>query len=324
METSFSISVIIPTYNRADSLQVTLHSLARQTLSPDGYEVVVVDDGSVDNTTQVIHQQYPFTLTYVKQNHQGATLARNLGATHNHGELMIFADDDIELAPSVLEILLEAHKVHDRAIIVGDLIPAQRSDTKVDQISKLSPHSEPVCVPISFAECFSGLISVKSENFFSLGMFQDPTGGWPNWDDIDLGYRAQRAGFNLLRNSAAIGIHHDAWEESLENQALRGYNASASAVRLFQKYPEIQSCFPMFRDKTPIDWRQNERSLVLRKLSRRFSSMRPVLWIMMQLAKILESLHAPSILQRPLQRWVVGAFIFRGFHRGLNQYGDIL
>ncbi len=322
METTFPISVIIPTYNRADSLQVTLHSLARQTLSPHEYEVVVVDDGSVDHTAQVIQQQYLFNLTYLKPHHLGATLARNLGARHSHGELMIFADDDIELAPRVLEILLQSHTVHEQAIIVGNLIPARRTDPKVDQNSMLSPPSEPVCVPISFALCLCGLMSVHSEDFYSLGMFQDPTGGWPNWDDIDLGYRAQRAGFKLLRNSAAIGIHRDASLDSLEQQALRAYNASASAVRFFQKYPDIQSCFPMFRDKTPIDWRQNEPPLVLRKLSRRFSSLRPVLWVLIQLAKILASLHAPSILQRPLQRWVVGACSFRGFQRGLKQYRD--
>ncbi len=322
METNFPISVIIPTYNRADSLQVTLHSLAGQTLSPDGYEVVVVDDGSVDHTAQVIQQQYLFNLTYLKPNHIGATLARNLGAKHSHGALMIFVDDDIEMTPRLLEILLQSHKTHDRAIIVGNLIPAKRSDPKVDQISMSSPHSEPVCSPICFTMCLSGLISVKSKDFYSIGMFQDPTGGWPNWDDIDLGYRAQRAGFKLLRNSAAIGIHHDASVGSLEQQALRAYNASASVVRLFQKYPDIQSCFPMFRDKTPVDWRQNEPSLVLRKLSRRILSARPVLWIMMQLVKILEALRAPSILQRPLQRWVVGAFMCRGFQRGLKQYRD--
>jgi glycosyltransferase involved in cell wall biosynthesis len=322
METNFPISVIIPTYNGAASLQVTLRSLAGQTLATNDYEVIVVDDESVDHSTEMLQQQYPFKLTSIKQIHQGATLARNLGARHSRGALMIFVDDDIELAPRVLEIFVEAHKVYHRAIIVGALIPAQRSKPNVDQISMLSQRLEPACMPISFTICLSGLISVKSDDFYSLGMFQDPTGGWPNWDDIDFGYRAQRAGFKLLRNSTAIGIHHDASAENIEHQALRSYNASVSAVRLFQKYPEIQPCFPMFRDKTPIDWRRNEPMLVLRKLSRRLSSLRPILWIMMQLAKTLETLHAPSILRRPLQRWVVGAFMCRGFQRGLEQYRD--
>jgi glycosyltransferase involved in cell wall biosynthesis len=322
MDTNFPISVIIPTCNRAALLQVTLHSLAEQTLAFDEYEVIVVDDESADHTAEMVQQQYAFKLTSIRQNHQGATLARNLGARHSRGALMIFVDDDIELVPSVLEKLLQAHKVYDRSIIVGDLIPAQRSNLKVDQNSILSPRPEPVCVPICFTMCLSGLISVKSEDFYALGMFQDPTGGWPNWDDIEFGYRAQRAGFKLLRNSKAIGIHHDASAENIEHQALRSYNASASAVRLFQRFPEIQSCFPMFRDKTPIDWRRNETSLVLRKLFRRLSSLRPVLWVMMQLAKILETLSAPSILRRLLQRLVIGAFMCRGFQRGLSKYRD--
>lgn len=41
----------------------------------------------------------------------------------------------------------------------------------------------------------TGLIAIKKSDFFGLGMFQDPTGGWPNWDDVDFGYRAVKVGF---------------------------------------------------------------------------------------------------------------------------------
>lgn len=59
---SVDVSVIIPTYNRRESLQRTLESLAQQTFSTDDFEVIVVDDGSTDSTAQIQQIEWPFTL----------------------------------------------------------------------------------------------------------------------------------------------------------------------------------------------------------------------------------------------------------------------
>lgn len=99
------VSVIIPTYNRADSVCETLDSVFRQTYRP--IEVVVVNDGSTDNTKEVIEQWHKdrvrdeqFRLRYFYQCNQGAPAARNLGLIESHGEFIQFLDSDDLLMPS--------------------------------------------------------------------------------------------------------------------------------------------------------------------------------------------------------------------------------
>src|SRR5438034_6746564 len=92
-------SVIVPTYQRARQLAVCLHALARQEYPRDGFDVLVVDDGSaislepsVDAFRDRINVRLP------AQTHSGPATARNCGARHAAGTFLAFTDDDC--APS--------------------------------------------------------------------------------------------------------------------------------------------------------------------------------------------------------------------------------
>ncbi len=93
-----SVSIIIPVYNEAKFICQCLDSLAHQTLKPD--QIIVVDDGSTDTTIQGLSG-----CTVVKQPHQGAGAARNLGATLATGEILVFVDADMEFSPEFLDHL---------------------------------------------------------------------------------------------------------------------------------------------------------------------------------------------------------------------------
>jgi glycosyltransferase involved in cell wall biosynthesis len=101
------ISVIIPTYQHAGTLPRSLDSLLAQTRSPD--EIIVVDDGSTDETSKVL-QPYMNRLTYIYQENQGAPVARNNGFKLSCGDQVIFWDADVISEPSMLERLEEALK----------------------------------------------------------------------------------------------------------------------------------------------------------------------------------------------------------------------
>ncbi|HQA64039.1 MAG TPA: glycosyltransferase family A protein, partial [bacterium] len=73
------LSVIIPTYNRARYLPLALASLARQTITKDSFEVLVIDDGSSDNTAETVKNYSELEVKYFRQNHLGVSAARNLG-----------------------------------------------------------------------------------------------------------------------------------------------------------------------------------------------------------------------------------------------------
>jgi glycosyltransferase involved in cell wall biosynthesis len=110
------VSIIIPTYNRASRIITTLDSVLNQTYQ--NIEVIVVDDGSTDNTDNVLNEykqkaiQKHITLKYIKQNNAGAPVARNNGFRNSKGEYVVFFDSDDIMLPNRIEeqisiILLE-------------------------------------------------------------------------------------------------------------------------------------------------------------------------------------------------------------------------
>jgi len=96
------ISVIIPTFQHAQTLSQSLDSLFAQSRLPD--EVIVVDDGSTDDTLSVL-TPYRERITYVYQENQGAPSARNHGFDLSTGDLVIFWDADVIGKPEMLEHL---------------------------------------------------------------------------------------------------------------------------------------------------------------------------------------------------------------------------
>src|SRR5258707_10281865 len=90
------LSVVIPTYNRCASLRRLLDALARQTLSADRFEVIVVDDGSSDGTRELLRTlKTPYALVSIEQPNQGPGAARNRGVRAASGDLILFLDDDV-------------------------------------------------------------------------------------------------------------------------------------------------------------------------------------------------------------------------------------
>ncbi len=91
-------SIIIPSFNRADEIKELLSSLAQLDFPRERFEVIIADDGSTDQTAQVVkqaRQQYAFDLKYYSQQNQGPGAARNLGLSHAQGDFFIFVDSDV-------------------------------------------------------------------------------------------------------------------------------------------------------------------------------------------------------------------------------------
>ncbi len=98
-----SISVVIPTYNRAHTIARCLRSVVQQTLPP--MEVIVVDDCSSDNTVSMVQGLgYPSVRVVVLEQNSGAQAARNRGIREAHGEWIAFQDSDDEWIKNKLEI----------------------------------------------------------------------------------------------------------------------------------------------------------------------------------------------------------------------------
>lgn len=95
------VSVVIPVYNREETIERAVNSVLNQTYS--NIELIVVDDGSTDNSLNVIKQLKTDKMKIFEQNHLGANAARNLGISVAKGEYIAFQDSDDEWLPEKLE-----------------------------------------------------------------------------------------------------------------------------------------------------------------------------------------------------------------------------
>ena len=117
-----AVSVVVPTQGRADYLEVTLASLARQELS-DPFEVVVVADGARDTTPDVARRAGARLVSHAAP--RGPNAARNTGTEAAEADLVALVDDDVEAPPGWLGALLEGARRHPRAEAFGGPIRAR-------------------------------------------------------------------------------------------------------------------------------------------------------------------------------------------------------
>lgn len=304
----------------------TLESLRQQSLPMDRFEVIVVDDGSTDDTHTIADRQYPFAFRYLHQKNQGATTARNHGAASSQAELLVFIDDDITISPQTLEAFAEKCVQKTKVLAMGTIRKRSSENASVytPVVLTMSAHSLIARddVEVHFVNCNSELLACKRSDFYDIGMFQDPTGGhgWPNWDDVDLGYRAHLKGYKLLGTSKAMADH---WDYSIANRnaaCQRFFRTGRSAVWLFKRHPELQPLIPMFHDKTPLAWGQDPPQLIARKLARQIVSSAPILGGMVMLVSILEKHYPSPVVLRRLYYLLHGANLFLGYRAGLREF----
>jgi len=132
LKDKLNISVVIVTLNRAMMLEDSLISLTRQTRMPD--EVVVVDNGSTDNTREIAENfKSRLNIKYVLEKRKGIPIARNTGVKNSTGEVIVFTDDDCMADKEWLHYL-ELPFLRDHSIgMVGGEILAQRSKGTVTE-----------------------------------------------------------------------------------------------------------------------------------------------------------------------------------------------
>ncbi|MFD0617006.1 glycosyltransferase family 2 protein [Paenibacillus sp. GCM10027629] len=107
-------SVIIPTYNRSYQLMLTLTAFEKQTYPLDQFEVIVVNDGSVDNTLERLNQyqaQAPYRLLFTSLSHtSGRSMARNVGVAAAKEDYIIFCDPDFLVTPDFISVHAKYHE----------------------------------------------------------------------------------------------------------------------------------------------------------------------------------------------------------------------
>ena len=212
------LSVIIPTYNRASILQKTLTAYAQQTARDEILEILVVDDGSADETAQNVSQlaaTCPIAIHYFRQEHKGAAAARNRGIQEAKGELVLLGDDDVIPVPNMVEehLAWQAQYPDPSIAIVGSIFcspevhptPLMKwwglNGLRFDPPYMKAGHE------VSWAAGLFLNTSVKSAFLRQNGLFDERFRAY-GYEDVELGYRLVKKGFRMIYNPGAIGYHY--------------------------------------------------------------------------------------------------------------------
>ncbi len=202
------ISVVIPTYNRLPILRKCLQALERQQVAAplEGFEVVLVDDGSTDDTVRWLDAHatdFPH-LRLIRQDHGGPAEGRNRGVEEAHGDVIVFIDSDLVVVDRFLlhhaETLERAwQQSGDRLCFTyGAVINTHNFENPAAEPHKLSD--------LSWAYFATGNVAIDREVLESSGLF-DTGFRLYGWEDLELGERLRRMGVRLVRCPEAVGYH---------------------------------------------------------------------------------------------------------------------
>ncbi len=211
------LSVVIPTFNRKDSLQKTLDGLARQTYPAEQFEAIVVSDGSTDGTDAWLAQyaaSVPYALRAVSQPNGGPPRACSIPLFRARGEVVVFLDDDVEPGPDFLAAHAARHAGQNCTVVIGPMLPdpallwrepawiAWEHAMLEKQYTAWRTGEWDHCGPHHF---YSGNASVRREHLIAVGGFDEQ---FPRQEDVELAVRLQKErGVQFVYAPEARGTH---------------------------------------------------------------------------------------------------------------------
>lgn len=217
-----SVSVVVAAYNEARHIGGLLRSLDVQTQPP--LEVIVVDDGSTDETGSVAERG---GATVIRSDHRGPAHARNTGAAHASGEVLVFLDGDMECSLQFVERLVtpiaegRAVGTFTREIYLAN---RHRRWARAYAAVRFSPPDR--LLPVDFPDRFGAFRAIRADAFRTVGGFDDVGYG----EDMTI---AAKLGEDALVAPGAVLYHHhpDTVAEIFENGRWVGRGEAIRALR---------------------------------------------------------------------------------------------
>jgi glycosyltransferase involved in cell wall biosynthesis len=262
-----SISVIIPTHNRADSLLRTIHALERQTHPASDFELIVVADGCRDDTAaRAERHRASFPIRVLVQDARGAAAARNAGAARARGRLVLFIDDDVEPTAELVAAHVRAHADRSRSAVVGPYPPAAagsmsffRLTVRTWWVDKFAEMAEPGH-RFTYKDLLSGNLSLELDTFRELGGFDDRikhAGG----EDYELGICLLKAGGSIVFAPRAMAVHHEHETMTLDGSMRRARHEGVANANIACRHPDLR--LDLFRELDPAYSRASARLYAL-------------------------------------------------------------
>ena len=197
------LTIQLCTYNRARLLERVLEALFDQTVPDDAYEVVLVNDGSPDDTRAVIERVRPLArcaFVAIEQANAGLARARNTGIARSTGERIVFMDDDVLPTPVFAAEHLASDARHGDVIVRGAVINTESFDDL----------PVPVWTPANYSANYfwTSNVSLRRARLDRAGGRFDESFTEYGWEDIELGMRLRALGTRAVFNRFAVAFHY--------------------------------------------------------------------------------------------------------------------
>jgi len=270
------VSIIIPTYNRKDSLKLTLVSLFNQTYPSGKYEIIVIDDGSTDNTEEVVKSLKPkcgFKYVYWPREKpyvygelgNRAGPARNLGIIESEGDVLLFIDSDMIADPNLIKSHMRYHDKYPSAVVIGyrywlmegqynlDSSTIIKDFDKIRNLKVLDDLREPSYslygddmnkIPGGWDHFHTNNASVAKRHVIDVGGFDPSFISWST-EDNELGYRLYKKGLRFFLARKSVGYHLYNKPEFIDAQ--KNLQMNLYAKNIFYKKHLDKEIFDTFR-----------------------------------------------------------------------------
>lgn len=215
------VTVVVPAFNAAATLPLCLRALAAQDYPRDRYEVIVVDDGSTDDTAAIAAAA---GVQVIRQANAGPAAARNAGIAAAAGEIILFTDADCSPLPDWIRQMVAPLANDEIAGVKGSYRTRQREvvarlaqcefEERYDRLERRPT--------IDFVDSYAA--AFRAEVLRRAGGF-DPAFPHANNEDVDLSYRLARLGYRFVFNRRAMVYHRHvaSWQGYFRLKIRRGY-----------------------------------------------------------------------------------------------------
>lgn len=228
------VSIIIPTYNRKESIRKTLNSLFNQTYPRDNYEIIVCDDGSTDGTEETVNdliKESPCVLRYFRQKNSGPAAARNIGLSKAVGGIIGFTDDDCVVSEKWIEYAVPYFNCKEVGGVMGSTLPEKQ-------------YTENILKSKHTAQITEDEGTYPTCNIFYKKNVLEEVHGFDTafdkaiYEDTDLALRVKEKNYKIMFDKNILVYHNITYNSMIQH--LKSLNKYESTVLFYKKYPVLK------------------------------------------------------------------------------------
>jgi cellulose synthase/poly-beta-1,6-N-acetylglucosamine synthase-like glycosyltransferase len=228
------VSVIIPAYNTEKTISKTLQAVLSQDFPKNQFEVLVVDDGSTDNTKKIVSKFKRVKLISIR--HSGPAKARNTGAKLAKGEIIVFTDSDCIPKKNWLKSLVLPFKDKDIVCVAGSYATLNKNKLiarfigfEIEYRHQKMKKFKTIDFVGSYNCAYKKFIFKKFHGF-------DESFIVASGEDTELSYRIKDAGYKVIFKPKAMVFHPH--PDNLLTYIKQKYNRAFWKVLLYKKHPK--------------------------------------------------------------------------------------